>query len=77
MQLVGNKAKGRIPKRGFQESEARQSFRKNKHFLLLDTHTHVSVSGGKKCLFFRNFGVLSFLKTPVLRIGLLPYYQRT
>ena len=31
------------------------------------------VSGGKKCLFFGNFGVLFFLETPVLRFALLPY----
>ena len=37
----------------------------------------VSVSGGKKCLFFGNFGVLCFLETPVLRFTLLPYYRRT
>ena len=36
----------------------------------------VCVSGGKKCLFFGNFGVLCFLETPVLRFALLPYYRR-
>ena len=50
-------------------------FPKNKHFLPPDTHTHVSVSGGKKCLFFGNFGVLCFLEIPVLRFALLPYYR--
>ena len=74
--FVGNKAKGRISKRVFQESKARQNFRKNKHFLPPDTHTYVCVSGGKKCLFFGNFGVLCFLETPVLRFALLPYYRR-
>ena len=39
-------------------------------------NSHVCVSGGKKCLFFRNFGVLCFLETPVLRFALLPYYRR-
>ena len=34
------------------------------------------VSGGKKCSFFGNFGVLCFLETPVLRFALLPYYRR-
>ena len=34
------------------------------------------VSGGKKCLFFGNFGMLCFLETPVLRLALLPYYRR-
>ena len=34
------------------------------------------VSGGKKCSFFGNFGVLCFLETPVLRFSLLPYYRR-
>ena len=37
----------------------------------------VCVSGGKKCLFFGNFGVLCFLKTLVLRFPLLPYYRQT
>ena len=39
-------------------------------------HTCVCVSGGKKCLFFGNFGVFCFLETPVLRFALLPYYRR-
>ena len=39
-----------------------------------ETHaTCVCVSGGKKCLFFGNFGVL---ETPVLRFTLLPYYRQ-
>ena len=37
---------------------------------------YVYVSGGKKYLFFGNFGVLCFLETPVLRFALLPYYRR-
>ena len=36
----------------------------------------VCVSGGKKCLFFGNFGVLCFLETPILRVALLPYYRQ-
>ena len=35
------------------------------------------VSGGKKCLFFGNFGVLCSLETPVSRFALLPYYRRS
>ena len=34
------------------------------------------VSGGKKCLFFRNFGVPCYLETLVLRIAFLPYSRR-
>ena len=37
---------------------------------------YVCVSGGKKFLFFGNFGVLCFLETPVLRFAILPYYRR-
>ena len=33
-------------------------------------------SGDEKCSFFGKFGVFSFLKTPVLRFALLPYYRR-
>ena len=38
-QCVGNKAKGRISKRVFQENKARQIFRKNEHFLTPDRRT--------------------------------------
>ena len=37
--FVGNKAKGRISKRVFQENKARQIFRKNEHF-------YASTTGG-------------------------------
>ena len=47
-----------------------------KHFLPLNTHTCLCVSGGKKCLFFGNFGVLCFLEILVLRLALLPYFPR-
>ena len=66
LQFVGNKAKGRISKWMFQESKARQNFRKS----------NISLSGGKKCLFFRNFGVFCFLETSILRFALLPHYRR-
>ena len=67
--FVGNKAKGRILKRVFQENEARQIFRKT-------NISNVCVLGGKKCSFFGKFGVLCFLETPVLRFASLPYYRR-
>ena len=44
--------------------------------MMLIIITYVCVSRGKKCLFFRNFDVLCFLETPVLRFALLPYYRR-
>ena len=40
-QIVGNKAKGQISKRVFQEDNARQNFTKKEHFLPPDTHTYV------------------------------------
>ena len=40
--FVGNKAKGRISKRVFQENKARQIFRKNEHFLPPDMHRYVA-----------------------------------
>ena len=40
-QIVGNKAKGRISKRMFQENKARRIFRKKEHLLPPDTHTYV------------------------------------
>ena len=52
------------------------NFSKNEHLLPSDTHTYVSVSGGKKCQFFKKFSMLCFLRTPVLRFALLPYYRR-
>ena len=36
------------------------------------SHTHVSVSGGKKCSSFGKFAVFYLLVTPVLRFALLP-----
>ena len=60
-------------KTGVSRKQSTPKFPKNKHFL---PHTYVCVSGGKKCLFFGNFGVLCFLETPVLRFALLPYSRR-
>ena len=71
--FVGNKAKGRTSKRVFQETKARENFRKtNISYLLIRTRAR-AYQGGKKCLFFGNFRVLWFLETPVLRFALLPY----
>ena len=39
-------------------------------------HTHVCISGGKKCSFFRKFNELYFLLKPISRFALLPYYRR-
>ena len=76
--FVGNKVKGRISKRVFQENKAREIFCKNEHFLPPDTHTYVCVcvSGDKKCSFLWKIWRALFLKTPVLRFALLPYYRR-
>ena len=68
--VVGNKAKGWISKRVFQDIKARQIFRK----------TYISYplvkKGGKKCSFFGKFRVLCFLETLVLRFSLLLYCRR-
>ena len=45
------------------------NFPKNDYFLPPDKHPCVCVSGDKKCLFFKRFGVL-FLVTLVLRFSL-------
>ena len=74
--FVGNEAKGRISKRVFQENKASPNFPKKEHLLPTDTDTDVCVSGTKKCSFFGKFGVLCFLKTPVLRFVFLYYYRR-
>ena len=69
-QFVGNKAKGQISKRVFQENKARQIFRKtNMSYRLICTE-------GKKCLFFEKFGMLCFFETPGFRFAFLPYYQQ-
>ena len=54
---VGNKAKGRISKRVFQENKARQIFPKNEHFLPPDTATTPAIlpddlTPAKLCLIF-------------------------
>ena len=69
----GNKGKERISKWVFQENKVCQIFWKTKIFYSL-IRTHTCLSGGKKCSFYRKFGMLCFLETPVLRFTLLPYY---
>ena len=73
--IVCNNAKRRILKRVLLKNKARQILRKT-YFWPPAMHMHVCVSGGKKCWFFRKFGMLCFLLTPVLRFALLPYYKR-
>ena len=51
------------------------NFLNNLDFLTPDAHTYVCISVGKKCLFFRKFGMLYFLATIILRFDLLPYYS--
>ena len=52
----------------FKKTKVPQIFRK--------TNLLFFISRGKKCLFFRKFGVPCFLETPVLRFALLPHYRR-
>ena len=53
-------------------------FNKAKHAKISEKQTFLTpcASGGKKCLFFGNFGVLCSLEISVLRFALLPYYRR-
>ena len=76
-QFVGNKAKGRISKRVFQESKARHNFRKTKiSYTLIRTRMYAYQEVRNVCC-SGNFGMLCFLETPVLRFALLPYYRRS
>ena len=79
LNIVGNKAKGRISKRVFQENKAHQIFRKTNISYHTKTH-HAKFSEKRtllnKCMFFGKFGVLCFLETTVLRFALWPYYRR-
>ena len=66
--FVGNKAKGRISKRVFQENKARQISRK----------TNISyplIRARKKCLFSGKFSVFFSWNTR-FKIALLPYYRQ-
>ena len=60
---------------GVSRKQGTPNFSNNEYFLPADTHTRVCLSGCKKCLFLRKFGVLCFLETPALRFACLPYYQ--
>ena len=63
--VVGNKVKGRISKRIFQENKARQIFRKtNISYLLIRTRTYVCVSGIRTVRFSGNLACFVFLKLP-------------
>ena len=64
------------PETGVSRKQSTSNFPKIEHFLPPDTHTYMRLSGDRKCSFFGKFDVLSFLETPVLRLALLPYYQR-
>ena len=69
--LVGNKAKGRISKRVFQENKARQIFRKtDMSYSMIHTRT-CPYRGVRNIRFFEKCGVLCFLETLVLRFTLL------
>ena len=70
--FFGNKAKRWISKRVSQENKIHLIFWEA-NISYLDTYY---VSRGKKCLFFKNVGVLCFLVTLVLRLALLLYYRR-
>ena len=61
---------------GVSRKQSAPGFPKNEHLSPPDKHTHVCVSGGKKCEFFGQFGVLCFLEIPVLRFALLAYYRQ-
>ena len=75
--VVGNKSKGRISKRVFQENRACQIFRKtNISYPMICTRT-CAYQGVRKVCFFRKFAVLCFLETPVLRFAFLSYYRRS
>ena len=63
--FVRNKAEGRISKRVFQENKASQIFPR------MCAH-----QGVRNVSFSENFVCLLFLKIPVLRFVLLPYYRR-
>ena len=77
--FVGNKAKGRISKRVFQENKARQIFRKmNISNPLIRTRilcVRVRIRG-LEMLVFRKIWRTLFFETPVLRFALLPYYRQ-
>ena len=63
-------------KTGVTREQRPSNFPENQYFLPPDTHTCVCISGGKKCFFFRQFDVICFLVTSILRFASLPYYQQ-
>ena len=75
-QNVGNKAKGRISERVFQENKACQIFRKTNisHPVILPRTCRYQ--GVRNIHFPGKFSVLCFLETPVLIFALLLYYRR-
>ena len=74
--FVGNKTKGRISKRLFQENKARQIFRKMKiSYPMIHTRT-CAYQGVRNVCFLENLAHFVFFETPVLRFALLPYYRR-
>ena len=69
-EFAGNKAKGRISKRVFQENKACQIFRKTIIPYLLIRTSSCTYQGARNVRFFGKSGVLCFLDTPALRLAL-------
>ena len=53
--MIIKRLKGQNSKRVLQENKLGQMFRKTNISYPMQTYTHVTVSGGKKCSFFGNF----------------------
>ena len=64
LNIVGNKEKGRISKRVFQEKKAPQIFRKKRIFLNPDTHAYVNIPEVRNVRFSENLECFAFLKHP-------------
>ena len=64
LNIVGNKEKGRISKRVFQEKKARQIFRKKRIFFTPDTHAYVNIPEVRNVRFSENLECFAFLKHP-------------
>ena len=63
--------------KGVSRQSAKRAKISKKQKISYPLYAHVvRVSGGKKCSFFRKFGVLCFIVTYVLRFALLPCHRR-
>ena len=76
LNMVGNKAKGRISKRVLKENQAHQVFQKTNISYSLIRTNKCGYQWVRKVCFLEKLACFCFLVTPILIFAISPYYRR-